>query len=214
MKKFIVLAAAFVLTVGLIACGKDDAGNENGNNSNSQTDNNQSENVPDVPETPDEDLNQEEPSGNADSGMNDLKNAVVEVLGENYWPNTPIEAEMLEGTYGIGEDMYDEFFGEMPMISTNVDTLLIIKAKDDQIQAVSDALNAYRDNQIQNGMQYPMNVGKVQASRIETFGNYVCFVQLGADTTEVSEQGDEAVIEHCQQENEKALDAIEKALAQ
>ena len=136
------------------------------------------------------------------------------MLGENYWPNTQIPAEMLEGTYGINADMYDEYLGEMPMISTNVDTLLIIKAKDGQVEAVETALNAYRDAQVEDTMQYPMNVGKVQASRIETFGNYVCFVQLGADTMELSEQGDEVVIEHCQQENEKALDAIEKTLAQ
>ena len=78
---------------------------------------------------------------------------------------------------------------------------------------MEDALNAYRDNLVNDTMQYPMNLGKIQASRIETFDNYVCFVQLGADTTDLMEQGDDVVIEKCQEENEKALEAIRIALS-
>lgn len=211
MKKFLVLALAVMLAMGLTACGNKNNGNDNENLS--QTEGNQTGNTNDVGNSTN-DADENEVYENDNISMEDLKNAVVEVLGENYWPDTAITAEMLKDMYGISEDMYDEFLGETPMISTNVDTLLIIKAKDDQIQAVTDALNAYRDNQIENSLQYPMNIGKVQASRIETFGNYVCFVQLGADTMDLAEQGDEAVIEYCQQENERALDAIEKTLVQ
>ena len=57
-------------------------------------------------------------------------------------------------------------------------------------------------------MQYPMNVGKVQASRIETVGNYVMFVQLGGDTMQAAEEGDEAVVAMCQEINDKAVEAI------
>ena len=59
-------------------------------------------------------------------------------------------------------------------------------------------------------MQYPANVSKIQASRIATFGNFVCFVQLGADVTGILETGEEAVIRHCQEQNEVALEAIGK----
>ena len=38
----------------------------------------------------------------------------------------------------------------------------------------------------------------------------LCFVQLGADTTDLEE---EAAIQHCQEENEKAIDAIRTALS-
>ena len=68
--------------------------------------------------------------------MEDLKSAVVEALGENYWPNMPLDAEILEATFGVTSEMYDDFMGEMPMISNNVDTLLIIKAKEGQVDAV------------------------------------------------------------------------------
>lgn len=144
--------------------------------------------------------------------MESIKKAVTDTFGENYWPNTAIPAEMLEGTFGITSDMYDDYMAEMPMISTNVDTLVIIKAKEDQVQAVEDALNAYRENLVNDTMQYPMNVGKIQASRIERIDNYVCFIQLGADVMELSEQGDEKVIEYCLEQNELAIEVIRSAV--
>ena len=146
--------------------------------------------------------------------MEELRAAVEEVLGENYWPNSAIEADVLAEVYGITEDMYDDYFGEMPMISVNVDTLIIVKAKEGQAEAVEDALNAYRDTQINDALQYPMNVGKVQASQIEAIGSYVCFVQLGADVDEEMDQGEDAVIKKCQEANEAALDAIRNRLWQ
>ena len=57
-----------------------------------------------------------------------------------------------------------------------------------------------------------MNVGKIQASQIEVIGDYVCFVQLGADVTSALDIGDEEVIRHCQTQNELALDAIRNHL--
>ena len=147
-------------------------------------------------------------SGGWSEEMTKIRDAVVTALGENYWPNTQILPEMLEGTYGITPDMYDDYMGESPMISVNVDTLLIIKAKDGKVEAVEEALNAYRDMLVNDTMQYPINLGKIQASRIQRYGNYVCFVQLGADTTAPGENGEEAVIAYCQEQNELALEVI------
>ena len=63
-------------------------------------------------------------------------------------------------------------------------------------------------------MQYPMNLGKIQASRIEVVGDYACFAQLGADVMDLMDVGDEEVIRHCQEQNEMALDAIERVVQQ
>lgn len=146
----------------------------------------------------------------------DLKTAVTDALGDAYWPETEIPAEFLDSMYGISADLYEEYLGEMPMMSTKVDTLIIVKAKPDTVAQVEEAMNAYRDMLVSDTMQYPMNIGKIQASRIETFGNYVCFVQLGGDTTTTMEANpdnqDEAVIAYCQEQNQVALDAIEMAL--
>lgn len=144
--------------------------------------------------------------------LQNAKKAVTDALGEDYWPDSEIPAEMLNDTYGVSADLYDAYLGESPMISVNVDTLLIIHAKNGKVEEVENALNTYRDHLVNDTMQYPMNLGKIQASRIERVGDYVCFVQLGADTSAAEEQGDEAVITHCQEQNELALEAIRQTL--
>lgn len=204
MKKLLVLLLVTAMACSMVACGKD--ANE-GNNSTVGTEQNTTNES--------EDTTQEEPQVNYGVGVSltDVKTALVEALGENYWPNTEIPADFLKDIYGVSEDMYEEYYAEMPMISTNVDTVIIVKAKEDQVAAVEGALNAYRETMVNDTMQYPMNVGKIQASRIETFGQYVCFVQLGADTMAAAETGDEAVIEQCQQANELALEVIQNTLA-
>lgn len=215
MKKAILLGSGLLLTFMLTACGgqtdkekeqESHVGQTQESSSEQQTPSSGQDNV----QTPGQD-----DDGTAKDGtLQELREAVMEVLGEDYWPNTEIEAEVLAEKYGITEEMYEEFFGEMPMISVNVDTLLIIRAKEGQEQAVENALNQYREAQINDAMQYPMNVGKVQASRIEAIGSYVCFVQLGADVTEEMDQGEDAVITKCQEANEAALDAIRSRLLQ
>lgn len=147
-----------------------------------------------------------------DIALEEMRQAVVEALGDNYWPNATIPADALDRVYGIEPDMYEEVLAEMPMITTNVDTLILVRAKEDEINDVEEELNEYRRESIESMTHSPMNADKARASRIETFGNIVCFVQLGGDTTEAFEKGNNAVVEHCQQENEKALDAIGKIL--
>ena len=153
-------------------------------------------------------------SSAADVSMDDIKAAVVEVLGEDYWPNMSVDGDFLSERYGITEDMYDDFLGEVPMISTNVDSLIVIRAKEGQVDAVESALNTYRDDQVNNALQYPQNMGKIQASRIEVIGNYVCYVQLGADVTDLMDQGEDVVITHCQEDNELAIEAIRHLVMQ
>lgn len=204
MKKTILLLGLVCIFI-LTSCGKKSEGEETKPQDGTA---NQTESATNPLATAGQDT-----GSNSEVSMQDLRDAVIEVIGENYWPDTMLEEEMFANIYGVTSDMYEEYLAETPMIGTNVDTLIIVKAKEGQVGAVEDALNAYRDNLVNDTMQYPMNVGKIQASRIETFDNYVCFVQLGADTTELMEQGDDVVIEKCQEENEKALGAIRIALS-
>lgn len=146
----------------------------------------------------------------------DLQQAVAQELGEDYWPNMDVPEEMLEDTFGLAPDLYEEITAQTPMISANVDTLVIVKAKEGSEQQVEDALNAYKEYNTTEALQYPMNMGKVQAAQIKSFGRYVCFVQLGAELPEGegedTEESDAAAIEHCEQANAKALAAIEDML--
>lgn len=219
MKKLAVLFLTMTLTLSLFGCG-----NGNEGNGESTTDSGQQESVTDSatessPEsqTETETDTVEDSSQAPDEGqdgiseeMSSIRQAVVDAMGENYWPDTQIPAEYLEG-YGLTADMYVDFWGEMPMISTNVDTIMIVKAAEGQTEAVEGVLNAYRDVQVNDTLQYPMNVGKVQASQIQVIGDYVCFVQLGADTMDLE---DEESILHCQEQNQMALEAVENAVQQ
>lgn len=146
----------------------------------------------------------------------DIQAAVAEELGDSYWPDMDVPAELLEDMFGIQEDLYEEITAQTPMISNNVDTLIIVKAKEGSEQQVEDVLKAYKEYNTTEALQYPMNMGKVQAAQIKAFDRYVCFVQLGGDVPENEEAGEEdsdaAAISHCEQENAKALAVIEKML--
>lgn len=210
MKKLLVFLTVGMLAVGMVACGnKDDnqsQGSEQTGESPAQGDGQSGSGVEDTANEGDN-VNIDA-MGSWSEEMQAVKQAVVDTLGDNYWPDTPIVPEMLEGTYGITADMYEDYMAESPMISANVDTLILIKAKEDTVEAVEEALNAYREGLVNDTMQYPMNIGKIQASRIERIGNYVCFVQLGGDTD--TDASDEEVIAHCQEQNELAIAVIEQ----
>ena len=140
--------------------------------------------------------------------MEQLKAAAVEAAEGGYWPDMALQPDMLEMSFGITSDMYDDYMAEMPMMSAHVDTLLIVKAKEDKLETVQEIVEDYREAKVNDTMQYPMNLGKIQASQVETIGNYVVFVMLGGDTTDVEEQGDEAVVKTCQERNGKVIEAV------
>ncbi len=146
----------------------------------------------------------------------DLQEAVAQELGDNYWPNMEMPAELLEDTFGISAEMYEEITVQTPMISANVDTLIIVKAKEGSEAQVEQVLQDYKEYNTTEALQYPMNMGKVQAAQIATYGRYVCFVQLGAEIPETEgaseEESDAAAILHCEKENAKALAVIEEML--
>lgn len=213
MKKLLVLMSVGLLTLGIAGCG----GPSDGNGSQSSDGNSSrpgSEASDSSGESSTESSTQESsPEGGSDSAdgwtdeMQGAKDAVLEALGENYWPNMMLEPDLLEMTFGITPDMYEDYIAEVCMISTNVDTLVVIKAGEEQIQAAEDALNAYRDAKVSDTMQYPMNLGKIQASVVERHGDYVYFVQLGADMSEVET---EESITLSQAANQSAIDALNK----
>ena len=142
--------------------------------------------------------------------MQEVKDAVVDALGDNYWPDSAIPYEAMQGLIGVDPASYDDYFAEMPMISVNVDTIIVIHAKDGQVQTVEDALLAYQKSLQDRTMQYPMNLGKIQASQVKVIGDYVCFVQLGGQTDENA--SDEEVVKACTEQNEQALSAVESVV--
>lgn len=209
MKKIFVLLCVCSLAAGMAGCGKADNGGD-GQSGAAESVSVSEENTAASGESPAESggIGAGEETAGRTPEMDAIREAVVSALGDSYWPDMELDAGMLETLFGVTADMYDDYLAEMPMISTNVDTLVVVKAKEGQENAVEEALTAYRENLVSDTMQYPMNLGKIQASRVERIGSYVCFVQLGADTSDAMEEGDEAVIAQCQEANELVIEII------
>lgn len=143
-----------------------------------------------------------------------LKKNVEDELGEKYWPEIFMTDEELEEKTGITKDMYEEFLAQTQIINANIDMMIIIRAKEDYVGTIEQKLEDYRNRMIEENQKYPQNLGKAKASRMETVENYICFVQLGADTSVVADKGEDEIIAYCQEDNERAIDILEKTILQ
>lgn len=134
--------------------------------------------------------------------------AVKAELGENYFPNMPLDGEFLEGIYGVPAGSYDTFYGEAPMISANVDTLLVVKPAEGQMEAVLNALTTYRQGLVDDTFQYPKNIPVIQNSEVYTAGDYVVYMCLAGDTMVNDEPTDEDIANVAKATMEKAKAAL------
>ena len=137
--------------------------------------------------------------------------AVKAAYGENYLPNMRLTDEEIEVRYGISSDLYSSAIAEVPMISTQIDELVLIKANDEAARdTIEEALTAFQNVLKEDTFQYPANQLKIQASQVYVKGDYVCFIMLGVLDNETAQQADEGkVIEAYKAENEKAVTAID-----
>ena len=144
--------------------------------------------------------------------MMELKEAVEDIIGENYWPDTLLSEEELAERTGISENMYDSFMAEYQRSEAGIDMMILVKAKEDSVEDVEKYLNEYRELLLKIYENQPQNEAKIFASRIETIQNYVCYVQLGADITALKDLGRDEMVYYCQQENERAIDILERKI--
>lgn len=144
--------------------------------------------------------------------MKDLKAAVIGILEDTYWPDTLLDSEELAERTGISENMYENYLAEYQNAQAGIDMMILIEAKPEETAIIENYLNEYRDVLLRIYAQQPQNYAKVYASRIEVIDNYVCYVQLGADLSQLAPKGHEEMVAYCQQANESALDILEKRI--
>lgn len=188
MRKFIaIFVAAAMLTAALTACS-----NNNNNNSND----NQSDNSSSTPEQPGEGGSDSENGGSTDPDMSTAE--IVDAIKGAYDPDTipfidVLPEEMINDRYGLSADSYTEITAHVPMISTFVDTVVVVKAAEGKASDVEAALKAYHTSLVEESLQYPMNIEKVNAGQVVTKGNYVALIMLGAiDEREDASDSDRA----------------------
>lgn len=140
--------------------------------------------------------------------FNDVVEGVKEEYGADYLANMEMdEARFVEVT-GINMDNVDTFYAAEPMISAHVDRFIAVKAKEGKGADIEKQLNDYRDSIVNDTMQYPSNIAKIQASEVKRYGDYVFFVMLGRmnDKTDMTE--DER-IEYAKKEVKRGFDKID-----
>lgn len=139
-----------------------------------------------------------------------IRDAIADKYGDDYVPNVSNTASEISQLYGIKASWYSDILAEVPMISTHVDTLIIAKAKNKNARnQIKKQLSKYRQQQIANSAQYPMNMPKIQASRVYVKDNYVFFIMLGFIDSNLEETGtEEQLIKAYKAENKKAVDVI------
>ena len=175
------LALSLVVALAFSACGKKEQNENTATPAPTET----------VTETPSEEVTPEvevpsdetvDPAGElvSNATLDAIHNAAKEQLGENYIPSMPYDALTLSELFGVDPQWYDAAIAEGPMMSVHVDKFIAIHATEGNVENVANALNAYRDSQVADTMQYPANVSKIQGSVVETVGDYVFFVMLGS----------------------------------
>ena len=170
MKKWLAAMLAVMMVLSMAACAKKEQEPSSGPETSSSLE--ESPVPPEAPSSPEE-------AGEVDARLTEVYEAMKEAYGENYLPSMQLDDVMLSEVYGINMDNVESFIAEAPMISAHVDTFIAIKAKEGKADEVEAELNAYRDDQINNAMQYPMNEAKVKASQVVRKDDYVFFVMLG-----------------------------------
>ena len=147
------------------------------------------------------------PDGDATVSVTAIHEKVKAEFGENYIPSMPMDADMLESLVGVSKGDVKEFVAEMPMMSTHVDTFIAVEANEGKADAVEASLVAYQKNMIEQSMQYPGNIAKVNASKVVRHGDFVFFLLLGAFDENMDASEEEQLV-FAQAEVKKAEDVI------
>lgn len=142
--------------------------------------------------------------------VNKIYKAIVSKYGESYLADMRLTKDEIKLRYGISSSWYTDIIAEIPMMSAHVDTLIIAKAKNKTAKnKVKKKLTSYRQTLIKDTLQYPMNLLKIQASKVYVKDNYVFFIMLGSVDNKLEETGtEEQIIEAYKKENQKAVSAI------
>ena len=196
MKKSIIFILTMTLTFAFITgCSKEDT-NPPANSSTNPTENDKSEPA-----------ENEDSTNSADITVDDILNAIKSAYGESYLPNIEITPEFLEAEFGLTPDMYEAVKAEQPIKGTHADRVVIVKAAEGRTDDVEAALNTARENKMKDTLQYPMNIPKINATKIVRNEDFVCFLLLGS-INENMDSTEEELKQFAENEVEKAVNAF------
>lgn len=148
----------------------------------------------------------QEPTTAREVKLEDVYTAVKEAYGDQYIPSMEYDEQLMTDLFGISPELYVSYIAEGPMISVHVDQFIAVEAKEGKGEEVETLLNEYRDGQLNDSLQYPMNLPKIEASEVIRHGDYVFFVMLGAMDQEAADE--EEALEAAKESNRIGVDVI------
>lgn len=191
MKKIVVTLLSVVLIAGVLtACSKADTNKP-------ASDKNPSSN----------ETGTGDQTNNSNVTVDEILNAIKATYGEDYRPNMEINAEMLKTEFGLTSDLYKEVKAEEPMIGTHADRVVIVKAAEGKAENVEAALITAKENKINDTLQYPMNIAKINATKVVRNGDFVAFLLVGA-INENMDANEEEAKQFAEKEVEKGVKAF------
>lgn len=146
-------------------------------------------------------------TNNTEITVDDILDAIKTAYGENYLPNMEIDTETLEMEFGLTSDMYEAVKAELPMIGTHADRVVIVKAAEGMVDDVEAALITAKENKVNDTFQYPMNLPKINATKIVRNEDFVCFLMVGAINENMDATEEEAK-QFAEDEVEKGVNAF------
>lgn len=152
--------------------------------------------------------------GDKDSAANvDLSGVAEDIAsayGENWLADTTMTEEMFKQEFPLDASLVQSFVAKMPMIGFHPDRVVLIKATKGNGAKVEEKLNEIKEEKIQNEMQYPSNIAKVQATQVVRQGDYVAFLLVGA-IDEVNLDDEKAALNYAKEQVQIAVDTFNGA---
>jgi hypothetical protein len=143
-----------------------------------------------------------------DIELSEIHEAIKAEYGEKYYPDREMELDEVKDYTGLNDEQIEEFIAEAPMMSIGVDTFIAIKASKGNGQAVYEGLEKYRTYLVEESLQYPMNLPKVNAAKVVQYGDYSFFIMLG-EYKEFEDVESEEAREYAESEVTRAEKVIE-----
>ena len=150
-----------------------------------------------------------------------MRNEIVKWYGNTYYPNMKIHADAeylntyMTDTLKMDAAWVDDIIIEVPMISANVDTLILVDPSEGNAENVLAALTEYKRYLVEDSFQYPMNEARVKTAAVAQVGDYVCFSILGGAVDNPEEWGlttEEDLANYYESMNMNAIYALQSYL--
>lgn len=212
-KKYLVTTVAMLAAVSMLAA----CGNKNNNNENTTptpTVTVAPTEAPEVTQAPEETpAPTEAPVAEADHAqmIQNVAQALKETYGILYAPDTQMQNDenYMKDTLGLDASWYDAAYVEIPGMSFGADKFVMIHPTEGNLENVQNALNAFKQTQIEDTFQYPSTLAQRQAAAVETIGDYVCYmIFTGSVGGDVMFEDEAAAIQAYTEANQQAKQIV------